>query len=1274
MLKNRVCACLLVALLLAAMLPVSVAAAGALPSGTPAYEQNTFVGVSPLGTTINLFDYWLTEQTASDGENPLNFEDKGINQGHALLFGDGIGDMKENYGDWNQWTKGKAPRTGIVDSQLDENGYPVLDLTIKGTAIDGRDGRESLAYLFDPDRSHDGKAVYEDVQNLLQIDTDGYYSYNSQFNYAVFYEDTKSFLLYDHPGVRKGGATEHDGQFFPFNAVNSWNGSLYNSDMTSTHGSINHYFGVHMSTRFVQQDGGYIDDSPTKKPVIYEFSGDDDVWVFIDGVLVADLGGIHDMASLSINFATGVITINGKSQEQTLGDLLNPGFHTLPDETYHTLDFFYLERGNVDSNMSLKYNLVYVPESNIYKIDQDGNPLPDRDFELCEAELRDGKYVAGKPLAKGTTDDEGRIILLDDKGDLLTIQKLIDEDPDLIGKTTALILRETRSPDGYRSSGDLELYFYQPTSQPDSPPFLLSRNHWQTGAHAVARLTATTDEEIEYGNGLSTTFDPENHLMFAVVFKKVGEEWLPISGSPATGWTVAENNRWESIREANLYRFVLSSSGSYTAMIDELPGDVKKYEEAVGVEEEGRYRIVYYFSDQKDPQAINGTNTYEITSDMNRVAAVNLYVPNIRNDLTVQKLDQNGNLITGGSAIFALLPANLDGTYNPSVTPEQTRTQTTSEGEATFTAIPNGTYYLVETAAPEGYTKNATQVKVIVNDTGVYANAGTAEDGISVERGVGRLVNSMAQFASKDTVDTTLNQIVAKFYTTQTEPNEDFQWREIIEGSTRDDTAFSPVSDVAYHPAYSVTGTSLQGAQWYLYETGPNGATPVGMHLAHLVNHSGGRCNGLYQTTVKLIDGGQGITAQETDVGWSALLVEQCKLHTRDSGTPHTDLTGANLTDLTALFTGDVTVKVKNDPIVGNLAVQKTVAGNAGETGREWNFTVTLGDTSISGIYGGMSFTGGKATFTLKHGEQKAATGLPAGISYTVTETEAGEDGYVTTPDGGTIRGTIEANKAATAAFTNTKNVYGGLTVTKTVAGNAGDKDREWNFTVTLDDKGISGTYGDMSFTGGKATFTLKHGEQKTATGLPAGIDYFVSEAEANQDGYATQATGASGRIPAEGTATAAFTNMKSIPRGNLSVSKTVSGSNPPSKTAFGFTVILSDRAVDGRFGEMTFRSGVAEFTLRHGETVTASGLPAGVGYLVQEEANEAYTVSSEGAEGLIEPDGTATARFVNRRVVLPPKTGDDSHTGLWLVLMTLSLCCAALLAGLRKRGGRAGR
>ncbi len=1283
MLKNQVYACLLAVLLLAGALPASTAAAGELPAGTPAYEESLLTGVSPLGTTINLFDYWLTDQTASDSTNPDRLEDEGINAEHALLFGNGMGSSSRNYGDWNQWTGSKSPRTGIVASRLGSDGYPVLNLTISGTALDGRDGGESLAYLFDPSIVHEGKAAYEDVQGMLRIDQSGYYSYSSRENYAVFYPDQNSFLLYDQPGVMSGGAAGTHGQFFPFNQVQngSYSGNLYNSSINSTNATINHYFGIHMSTRFVQQNGGYIDEAHTT-PIQYEFSGDDDVWVFIDGVLVADLGGIHDLTSLSIDFSTGKIAINGQEQAETLGGLLGYATPVFPDDTYHTLDFFYLERGNVDSNMSLKYNLVYVPESSIYKIDQNGDPLPGLDFELCKAVLQDdGRYTAGEVVATGTTDADGRIILLDDKDDLLTIQMLIEKlKITLPNENTVLILREPDSPDGYRSCGDLELYFYQ--SKPDSPPFLLSKNHWQTGAYAMARLTVTTNETITYDNK-STAFDPENNLMFAVVFKKVGNEWRPISGSPATGWNIETDGSWESIRKANLYPFMLSSSGSYTAMIDELPGDVKKYVEAGGSED--NYRIGYYFSNQNDLEAIDGSNTFEITSPMNRMAAVNLYVPNIRNDLTVQKLDQNGNLITDGAATFELRPANSDGTYNASASPEQTRV--TSMGEATFTAISNGIYYLVETAAPAGYIANTTPVKVIVNDTGIYADAGRANDGISVERSVGRLVNSMAQFSSKDTVDTTLNQIVAKFYTTQSGISEGFQWRTI--NGTGKDAAFTPVAGVTYHPAYSVTGDSLETAKWHLYGTVQDG-TPVGMHLAHLANHSEGVSDGLYETSVMLADGGSGIAAQETDTGWSALLVEQCMLHSRDSGTPYTNLTDDNLIDLTALFTGDVTVKVKNDPIVGHLAVQKTVDGNAGDTNKDWHFTIELKNAGmpLSGtfVYTGTSVPGvpapesgvltldgdGKTTIQLRHGQTITIRDITPGVSYTVTEVEGNADGYVMTLQN--AEGLIPGNGTATAAFTNTKNVFGGLTVTKTVEGDAGDTGKDWHFTVALDDSGISGLYGGMFFTNGVAAFTLRHGGEIAATGLPAGISYTVTESEANQAGYLTTVTGDRGQIPAEGTARAAFINTKSVPRGNLTVSKTVSGRNPAPSTPFGFTVTLDDRMVNGRYGGMTFHSGVAEFTLRHGESVTASGLPAGVGYLVQEDADEAYAVSSKGAEGTIIQDSTAEASFVNRRVVLPPKTGDNSPIALWFALMAFSLCCAALLAGLRKRDGRTGR
>lgn len=108
----------------------------------------------------------------------------------------------------------------------------------------------------------------------------------------------------------------------------------------------------------------------------------------------------------------------------------------------------------------------------------------------------------------------------------------------------------------------------------------------------------------------------------------------------------------------------------------------------------------------------------------------------------------------------------------------------------------------------------------------------------------------------------------------------------------------------------------------------------------------------------------------------------------------------------------------------GSLTVSKTVVGNAGETNKDFHFTVTLSDKTISGTFGTMEFTNGVAAFTLKHNESKTASNLPEGIGYEVTETEADQNGYTTTATGD--KGTIAKDTPATAAFTNTKGSTGG--------------------------------------------------------------------------------------------------------------------------------------------------------------------------------------------------------------------------------------------------------
>ena len=107
--------------------------------------------------------------------------------------------------------------------------------------------------------------------------------------------------------------------------------------------------------------------------------------------------------------------------------------------------------------------------------------------------------------------------------------------------------------------------------------------------------------------------------------------------------------------------------------------------------------------------------------------------------------------------------------------------------------------------------------------------------------------------------------------------------------------------------------------------------------------------------------------------------------------------------------------------------------------------------------------------------------------------------------------------------------------------------------------------------------------------------------------------------------------NSVELKTGNLEVLKMVSGSGASKSEEFTFTVELTEK-LDGDFGQMKFAGGVATFKLKHGQKVEAVGLPAGVGYEVNESDSEGYTVSSTGATGRIVADSTAVASFENHK------------------------------------------
>ena len=111
--------------------------------------------------------------------------------------------------------------------------------------------------------------------------------------------------------------------------------------------------------------------------------------------------------------------------------------------------------------------------------------------------------------------------------------------------------------------------------------------------------------------------------------------------------------------------------------------------------------------------------------------------------------------------------------------------------------------------------------------------------------------------------------------------------------------------------------------------------------------------------------------------------------------------------------------KMEDD--TGSLTVKKTVSGGGASYNKEFTFTVTLtvNNDPLNGEVGGVTFTNGVATFTLKHNQEKSITGIPAGYTYTVTENA---DGYTQSITSGSATGTIEKGKTATVTFNNYKS------------------------------------------------------------------------------------------------------------------------------------------------------------------------------------------------------------------------------------------------------------
>lgn len=1049
---------------------------------TVPFSNHTVPTISPSGTTINLFDYWVN----SEDHLSVSGSD-GINKGHRFKFKD-QGASEE----LNQYTGGSRVRTGIVNNVL-AGGYPKLTNRWEG---------ESLGYLFDSS-TQTGKISHMGVTGLLQVNKDGYYEYDSSQNYAAYNANKNAFDVYEVAGVGQAGAgSQNGGQFFPFDAADKVfkeeNGRLVRNGITSSNNGdsnyndgkpLNHYFGLSMSSRFVQPKDGKTN---ADKPMTFEFAGDDDVWVFIDDVLVGDIGGIHTSAKLTIDFQTGEIKVNDSPDGTLLSKFqeakrdTTKGFtgSTFANDTSHTLKFFYLERGATDSNMKLKYNLVTVPESDIIKFDQDGGLVEGAQFALYKTDENFTDTTANREnlLGSGTTDADGQLTLrnVNDNG-------VINFDD--LGHQYYL-LKETGVPKGYRSSlaatgGSMQLEYVPASAENGAGGVIINRGGmdagsvvWKTGAFAAAKETITAPSTVYKANNDLTKSDKtvnlDSGILFAVVLKrdksagtgiKDPSNWYAVSGDPSTGagYTLAKEPGMTGAIEAakkDLHAFTLNTSGQYQVEIQNLPGDISKYYYLLSgdARKDAEYTVAIYHTMASSIGDATPENTVHVYSDdiadgtnFKRQFATRLLVTNIQNRLFVQKTDTEGKPVDG--ATFGLYKADqvtTDESGKVVLKGEQTPYDTLKtrsvdspvplEGAGIFpntsddkSPLVKGTYFLKEVSAPEGFLLNDTLTKVIVDDYGVHADAGTADDGVSTFVGPGALMKSLGQFGAEGDIDNTLTWIKGQRQTFDgtLDGNDNLSWNNDAKGGEDE-----------VHLKY--------GANGRVYQYGP---TEEGKPYR-----------------------------LETETGWIRMGITQDV-----PGDTNAKGARANLDDmnLNALFTGATCVRVANER-EASLEVTKKVALPDGLTGNKdaeftFKFTVPEGKTYKAAVFknAGAGKQAGDV-FDLKNGDTHAIKadetirvyGLGEGDEYAVQElTGAGKmpAGYKLTGRkqgttnltgaGDSITGEIEKQKpdgtlaeANKLVFTNTYKAEASdeLTpqVTKKVSG-VESTEKAFSFTLT---------------------------------------------------------------------------------------------------------------------------------------------------------------------------------------------------------------------------------
>ena len=339
------------------------------------YQESHF---NQIAKTMKLFGYNIDDNI--DGRNEKFFYE------NNSMWGWGK-DGKDLTMD-DQSLNGRNATQGLVADQLSsnnlqlktQNGNTITAPFFDKDFLSGKNSKntvlgkvyENVTFPFVKKAMTSSSRTSDGTIDYWYFDSADSESYNK--NLQLKYDKTDEYFLQSTDTEIKGRTTDGEtsnGNYFPLN-------SKYQSGDAS---ELNYGFGQKFDLKFrLTSDGTVVDSENKKVPIEFNFSGDDDVWVFIDGQLVLDVGGDHDVVEGTINFANKTATVdrvkknisNKGGEDGVIKDVVKDFPDILNKADYftkeHTLTMFYMERGLWESNMKITFNF---PQENKLTVEKE---------------------------------------------------------------------------------------------------------------------------------------------------------------------------------------------------------------------------------------------------------------------------------------------------------------------------------------------------------------------------------------------------------------------------------------------------------------------------------------------------------------------------------------------------------------------------------------------------------------------------------------------------------------------------------------------------------------------------------------------------------------------------------------------------------------------------------------------------------------------------------------------------------------------------------------